>query len=78
MLLTFNTIILEHTGIGSWSFDCRQYGPLSTRKQHYNQLFHFAQALPNFVIFFSYSAVSSFSGMNHNSTAFVGCHRGKV
>ncbi|CAB4023147.1 Hypothetical predicted protein, partial [Paramuricea clavata] len=26
---------------------------------------------------YSYSAVSSFSGMNHNSTAFVGCDRGK-
>ncbi|CAB4015197.1 Hypothetical predicted protein, partial [Paramuricea clavata] len=26
---------------------------------------------------YSYSAVSSFSGMNHNSTAFVGCDNGK-
>ncbi|CAB4014093.1 Hypothetical predicted protein, partial [Paramuricea clavata] len=26
---------------------------------------------------YSYSAVSSFSGMNHNSTAFVGCDHGK-
>ena len=26
----------------------------------------------------SYSAVSSLSGMDHNSTAFVGCDRGKV
>ena len=28
--------------------------------------------------FFCYSAVSSLSGMNHNSTAFVGCDQGKV
>lgn len=30
------------------------------------------------IVFFSYSAVSSLSGMNHNSTSFVGCDHGKV
>jgi uncharacterized protein YcfJ len=32
MGLNFDTIILEHTGIGSWSLNCRQYVHTVTSK----------------------------------------------